>query len=90
MWLFYFFLDVRVAAAITHLKLTVFLAEVVASPRELFHGLPNCLSNCESRMYADNTHLPYAGNIVDYIATNIQVAFAVVAPMDLRRQGQHW
>lgn len=53
-------------------------------------GLPNCLSNCESGMSADNTHLPYAGNIVDYIATNIHVAFAVVPPMDLGKQGQHW
>ena len=41
-------------------------------------------------MSADNTHLPYAGNIVDYIATNIQVAFAVVTPMDLGKQGQDW
>lgn len=50
-------------------------------------GLPNCLSNCESRMSANNTHLPYAGNIVDYIATNIHVAFAVVPLMDLGKQG---
>ena len=41
-------------------------------------------------MSADNTHLPYAGNIVDYIATNIHVAFAVVPPVDLDKQGQHW
>ena len=34
--LFYFFLDVRVAATITHLKLTVFLAEVVAFLRGIF------------------------------------------------------
>ena len=54
------------------------------------NGLPNCLSNCESRMFADNTHLPYADNSVDYIATNIQVAFVAVAPMDLGKQGQHW
>lgn len=53
-------------------------------------GLPNCLSNCESGMSADNTHLPYAGNIVDYIATNIHVAFAVVPLMDFSKQGQNW
>ena len=41
-------------------------------------------------MSADNTHLPYADNSVDYIATNIQVAFVAVAPMDLNKQGQHW
>ena len=41
-------------------------------------------------MSADNTHLPYADNIVDYIATNIQVVFAVVAPTDLGKELQHW
>ena len=30
--------------------------------------LPNCLSNCQSRMYADDTHLAYAG----FSADNIQ------------------
>ena len=29
------------------------------------NDLPNCLSNCESRMYADDTHLTYAGDCVD-------------------------
>ena len=45
------------------------------SPRETILGpllfllyisdLPNCLSDCEPRMYADDTHLSYAGNCVD-------------------------
>ena len=26
------------------------------------NDLPNCLSNCEPRMYADDTHLTYASN----------------------------
>ena len=26
------------------------------------NDLPNCLSNCEPRMYTDDTHLTYAGN----------------------------
>ena len=30
-----------------------------------FYDLPNCLSNCEPRMYADDTHLTYAGDCVD-------------------------
>ena len=44
-------------------------------PEETIHGsllfllyindLPNCLSNCEPRMYADDTHLTYAGDCVD-------------------------
>ena len=29
------------------------------------NGLPNCLSNFEPRMYADDTHLTYAGDCVD-------------------------
>ena len=29
------------------------------------NDLPNCLSNCEPRMYADDTHLTYAGDFVD-------------------------
>ena len=29
------------------------------------NDLPNCLSNCEPRMYADDTHLTYAGDCVD-------------------------
>ena len=32
------------------------------------NDLPNCLSNCQSRMYADDTHLTYAG----FSADNIQ------------------
>jgi len=27
--------------------------------------LPNCLSNCEPRMYADDTHLTYVGDCLD-------------------------
>jgi len=33
------------------------------------NDLPNCLSNCEPRIYADDTHLTYAGDNAD----NIQV-----------------
>ena len=29
------------------------------------NDLPNCLSNCQPRMYADDTHLTYAGDCVD-------------------------
>ena len=29
------------------------------------NDLPNCLSNCEPRMYADDTHLTHAGDCVD-------------------------
>ena len=29
------------------------------------NDLPNCLSNCEPRMYADDTYLTYAGDCVD-------------------------
>ena len=31
------------------------------------NDLPNCLLNCEPRMYADDTHLTYAGSSVDNI-----------------------
>ena len=31
------------------------------------NDLPNCLSNCEQRMYADDTHLTYAGDNADNI-----------------------
>ena len=31
------------------------------------NDLPNCLSNCESRMYVDNTHLTYASDNIDNI-----------------------
>ena len=33
------------------------------------NDLPNCLSNCQSRMYTDDTHLTYAGFIADNIQT---------------------
>ena len=29
------------------------------------NDLPSCLSNCEPRMYADDTHFIYAGDCVD-------------------------
>ena len=29
------------------------------------NDLPNCLSNCEPRMYADDTHLTYEGDNAD-------------------------
>ena len=31
------------------------------------NDLPNCLSNCEPRMYADDTHLTYAGGDLESI-----------------------
>ena len=31
------------------------------------NDLPNCLSDCEPRMYADNTHLTYAGDYLDIL-----------------------
>ena len=33
------------------------------------NDLPSCLSNCQSRMYADDTHLTYAGFSADNIQT---------------------
>ena len=33
--------------------------------------LPNCLSNCEHRMYADNTHLTYTSNNIHNIQTSL-------------------
>ena len=37
------------------------------------NDLPNCLSNCEPRMYTDDTHLhlTYAGNNVDDIQSSL-------------------
>ena len=35
------------------------------------NDLPNCLSNCEPRMYADDTHLTYAGDNVDNIQLHL-------------------
>ena len=29
------------------------------------NDIPNCLSNCEPQMYAEDTHLTYAGDCVD-------------------------
>ena len=34
--------------------------------------LPNCLSNCEPRMYADDTHLTYASNNIHNIQTSLK------------------
>ena len=31
------------------------------------NNLPNCLSHSRARMYADDTHLTYASNDIDYI-----------------------
>ena len=36
------------------------------------NDLPNCLSNCEPRMYADDTHLTYAGNNIHNIQTSLK------------------
>ena len=35
------------------------------------NDLPNCLSNCEPRMYADDTHLTYASDNARDIQTNL-------------------
>ena len=35
------------------------------------NDLPNCLSNCEPRMYADGTHLTYAGDNADDIQLHL-------------------
>ena len=35
------------------------------------NDLPNCLSNCEPRMYADDTHLTYAGDNADNIQLHL-------------------
>ena len=35
------------------------------------NDLPNCLSNCEPRMYADNTPLTYASNNIHNIQTSL-------------------
>ena len=35
------------------------------------NDLPNCLSNCEPRMHADDTHLTYAGDNVDNIQLHL-------------------
>ena len=40
-----------------------------ARKRSSAFDLPSCLSNCQSRMYADDTHLTYAGFCADNIQT---------------------
>ena len=35
------------------------------------NDLPNCLSNCQSRMYADDTHLTYTGFSADNIQSSL-------------------
>ena len=35
------------------------------------NDLPNCLSNCEPQMYADDTHLTYATNNIHNIQTSL-------------------
>ena len=36
------------------------------------NDLPNCLSNCEPRMYADDTYLTYASNNIHNIQTSLK------------------
>ena len=36
------------------------------------NDLPNCLSNCEPRMYADDTHLTYASNNIHNIQPSLK------------------
>ena len=36
------------------------------------NDLPNCLSNCEPRVYADDTHLTYASNNILNIQTSLK------------------
>ena len=38
------------------------------------NDLPNCLSNCEPRMYADDTYLTYAGDNADNIQLHLNPA----------------
>ena len=35
------------------------------------HDLPNCLSSCQPRMYADDTHITYAGADLNSIQSNL-------------------
>ena len=42
------------------------------------NDLPNCLSNAEPRMYADDTHISFASNNIDNINTVINVDLARV------------
>ena len=37
------------------------------------NDLPNCLSNCQPRMYADDTHLTYAGDFVDNLQLDLNL-----------------
>ena len=37
------------------------------------HDLPNCLSKCEPRIYADDTHLTYAGGVGILIKNGLHV-----------------
>ena len=71
-------------------------------PEETIHGsllfllyindLPNCLSNCEPRMYADDTHLTYAGDCVDnlhfYLKRVIVSQSSVIFKSRLRKCSQ--
>ena len=56
------------------------------------NDLPNCLSNCEPRMYADDTHLTYAGDCVDnlhlYLKRVIVSQSSVIFKSRLRKCSQ--
>ena len=39
------------------------------------NDLPNCLSSCEPKMYADDTHLTYAGDDADNIQLRLNSRF---------------
>jgi len=39
------------------------------------NDLPNCLSNCAPRMYADDNHLTYAGDNADNIQLHLSQDF---------------
>ena len=64
------YLEIAHKCAPSMVRSPVVVHYVVVSPRErrplLFllyiNDLPNCLSNCEPRMYADDTHLTYASD----------------------------
>ena len=56
------------------------------------NDLPNCLSNCEPRMYADDIHLTYAGDCVDnlhlYLRRVIVSQSSVIFKSRLRKCSQ--
>ena len=52
----------------------------IKTPPKIHHinDLPNCLSNAEPRMYADDTHISFANNNIENINTVLNVGLARV------------